>query len=173
MADVSQGPDGSPTQQEIKRPEIDEPAPKAQNSSSSQDNWMEIRVQGKLPERRSNHASFVEQRRNNYLYIHGGRDLKEGALDNMWRINISEVQRLQHDNSNDVQWELITTKGAGPKSISHHQCICVDDRMILIGGQSGDDDNGTIYALNLDKFQWSQMKQEGEVPQPRDDHSLV
>jgi len=49
---------------------------------------MEIRVGGKLPERRSNHASFLyEMGEEKYLYIHGGRDLKEGALDSMWRVN--------------------------------------------------------------------------------------
>jgi hypothetical protein len=36
----------------------------------------------------------VEHRRKDYLYIHGGRDLKEGALDNLWRIDIAGVQRL-------------------------------------------------------------------------------
>jgi len=48
-------------------------------------NWSEIRLSGKLPERRSNHCSFIV---NDYLYIHGGRDIKEGPMSNMWRLSI-------------------------------------------------------------------------------------
>jgi len=59
------------------------------------DDWIELRLQGKLPERRSNHCSFVVTIGNEeYLYIHGGRDLKEGALDSMWRLNLTAVQVL-------------------------------------------------------------------------------
>lgn len=56
--------------------------------------WSEIRVQGKLPERRSNHAAFIQNASRNYLFIHGGRDLKEGALDNLWRIDLDGVAAL-------------------------------------------------------------------------------
>jgi len=27
----------------------------------------------------------------NSLYIHGGRDLKEGALENMWRVDLDGI----------------------------------------------------------------------------------
>lgn len=61
--------------------------------------WYELRLQGKLPERRSNHCSFITHDGNGtqYLYIHGGRDLKEGAHSSMWRLNLREVEQLQHD----------------------------------------------------------------------------
>jgi|JI9StandDraft_1071089.scaffolds.fasta_scaffold714103_1 hypothetical protein len=97
--------------------------------------WSEIRVQGKLPERRSNHAAFIQNASRNYFYIHGGRDLKEGALDNLWRIDLDGVQALKDDPNRDVEWEPIKTTGASPGKISHHQCVCIDDIMILIGGQ--------------------------------------
>ncbi len=58
--------------------------------------WMEIKLQGKLPERRSNHSSFIG---GDYLYIHGGRDLKEGALDNMWKLNLGSIGSLQNDSN--------------------------------------------------------------------------
>lgn len=57
-----------------------------------QGEWMEVRVQGKLPERRSNHSSFIyEAKGSRYLFVHGGRDLKEGAIDNMWRLDLNEL----------------------------------------------------------------------------------
>ena len=57
------------------------------------DDWLELRLQGKLPERRSNHCSFIVkgEEEAEWLYIHGGRDLKEGALDSMWRVNLTAI----------------------------------------------------------------------------------
>lgn len=100
----------------------------------SDKDWMEIRVQGKLPERRSNHASFIEHRRKDYLYIHGGRDLKEGALDNIWRLDLNGIKRLSEDDQQELEWEQVKTKGQGPGPISHHTCAVIDDTMVLIGG---------------------------------------
>lgn len=45
--------------------------------------------------------------------------------------------------------------------------------MVLIGGQVSDDDNEEIYGLNLDKLTWSVIPQKGDVPEPRDDHTMV
>lgn len=50
--------------------------------------WSEVRLSGKLPERRSNHCSFIV---NDYFYIHGGRDIKEGPMSNMWKLSVSAV----------------------------------------------------------------------------------
>jgi predicted RNA binding protein YcfA (HicA-like mRNA interferase family) len=59
------------------------------------DGWFELRLQGKLPERRSNHCSFIMNNDGRqYLYIHGGRDLKEGAHSSMWRLDLGEVEKL-------------------------------------------------------------------------------
>jgi len=53
-------------------------------------------MQGKLPERRSNHVAFIwVNEGSEFMYIHGGRDLKEGNVASMWRLNCSTVQQLQ------------------------------------------------------------------------------
>ena len=96
-------------------PKTSGPAPAASSGGGADSNWMEVRVQGKLPERRSNHASFIQHSaRGNYFYIHGGRDLKEGALSNMWRIDIDGVARLKDDSTAEVQWEPVDLSGNGP-----------------------------------------------------------
>lgn len=65
------------------------------------DNWIEVRLQGKLPERRSNHTAFILTLRNEeYLYVHGGRDLKEGSIASMWRLNLSSIHSLMEDDGN-------------------------------------------------------------------------
>jgi hypothetical protein len=33
----------------------------------------------------------------NSLYVHGGRDLREGAIDNMWRLDLDAVMRATED----------------------------------------------------------------------------
>jgi len=66
---------------------------KSYGEEAEGDDWLELRLQGKLPERRSNHCSFIVkgEEEAEWLYIHGGRDLKEGALDSMWRVNLTAI----------------------------------------------------------------------------------
>jgi len=66
--------------------------------------------------------------------LHGGRDLKEGQLDNMWRVNIDDLKGLQEDPYKPLSWELITHTSKGPGKISHHTCSIHGEKMILIGG---------------------------------------
>jgi hypothetical protein len=39
------------------------------------------------------------------LYIHGGRDLKEGALDSMWKLNLDDLEHLNLDPFYQAAWE--------------------------------------------------------------------
>jgi len=130
-------------------------------------------VQGKLPERRSNHAAFIWQGSISYFYVHGGRDLKEGALDNMWRLNIDELDPLERDPYYPLHWEPVTVSGAGPGKISHHTCATISSQMVLFGGQIGIDDNSAVYTFDLPRCTWSRLEAGPGVPQPRDDHVLV
>lgn len=61
--------------------------------------------------------------------------MKEGALDNMWRLDLNDLQKLMEDPFYPCQWELINFKGSGPGRISHHTCGVSGDKMILIGGK--------------------------------------
>lgn len=42
------------------------------------------------------------------LYIHGGRDIKEGPMNNMWRLSVNGVQELIDDSEYGVAWEPVT-----------------------------------------------------------------
>ena len=55
------------------------------------------------------------------MYIHGGRDIKEGAMGNMWKLSISGVEELENDPNYGVQWEPVREKGHVPGKISHHK----------------------------------------------------
>lgn len=78
--------------------------------------------------------------------MHGGRDLREGSLDTMWRLDLDSVLRACEDSNYPAQWEQIAYKGnnssngAGPGKISHHRCgVVTGDKMVLVGGVKGED----------------------------------
>lgn len=126
-----------------------------------------MRLGGKLPERRSNHSSFIV---NGYYYIHGGRDIKEGPMGNMWRLNIQGVTELAEDPEYGVAWESITARGNVPGKISHHKPAVFGSSVVVYGGIN---DANEIYEFDSNKCMWSIMKQTGDVPAARDDHSLA
>lgn len=55
-------------------------------------NWCELKFEDVGPERRSCHASFVFE---NQLYIHGGNDVNEGCLSNMWALDLTKAAKNQ------------------------------------------------------------------------------
>jgi hypothetical protein len=58
--------------------------------SSDSKNWIEVRYAGHSapPERRAYHATFLH---GNKVYIHGGEDLAEGILGNMWSLDLNFI----------------------------------------------------------------------------------
>mmetsp|Transcript_1266 Transcript_1266/g.2291 ORF Transcript_1266/g.2291 Transcript_1266/m.2291 type:complete len:474 (-) Transcript_1266:82-1503(-) len=139
------------------------------NDNQNQDIWSEVRLSGKLPERRSNHCSFIV---NDYLYIHGGRDIKEGPMLNMWRLSIDSVKDLMDDPECGAAWEPVNFKGVMPGNISHHRPAVFGHSVVIFGGIKDYDNNPFVYEFDSHKLMWSKMTQSGEVPKPCDDHSL-
>ena len=91
----------------------------------------------------------------------------------MWRLDLNELQKLMEDPFYPAQWELIAFKGAGPGRISHHTCAVKDDKMILVGGLQGDASNKNLYVFEILNNTWSLVTSAtGDLPPPRDDHSL-
>ncbi len=108
------------------------------------------------------------------MYIHGGRDLKEGSISSLWRLNLTACREMGDDPSSTA-WESIQTSGKGPGAISHHKSCLIDPSTVVIyGGLSGEENSNVIFKLDLDRHVWSHMdfKQAAEVL-PRDDHALA
>jgi len=90
-------------------------------------NWYELRLSGKVPERRGYHSTFVN---GNKVYIYGGHDIREGTLDNLWMLDLDHMNDLElqpEDQERTFKWTLVETtfaKGV-PKQglISHHTSI--------------------------------------------------
>lgn len=74
-------------------------------------NWFEVRLQGKVPERRGYHSTFLHQ---DYMYIYGGHDIREGSMDNMWVINLNRFSDLDmppEEMDHSLEWKMVETKG--------------------------------------------------------------
>ena len=129
-------------------------------------NWYEYRVVGKAPRRRGYHSSFVYE---NYLYIHGGHDIREGTLEKMYRINLEP-------KSNDNEWEIIQQRGVEqPGKVGYHTLTRYGNKVYLIGGSDLGKDNTKMYEFNIDTNEWKVVNQKdsNNFPDPRDEHSAV
>ena len=86
--------------------------------------WIEIRTSC-APKRRSFHVSFIKD---NYLYIYGGKDISEGKLNDMWRLNLSADKLI---------WEEVTpTNNKHFPCRAHHTATEVNGKVYIIGGQN-------------------------------------
>ena len=91
------------------------------------------------------------------LYVHGGRDLKEGSISTMWRLNLSGIhQILEDDMSGEVgEWELVQTQGRGPSRISHHTAsVRPSKEIVFYGGLKGEESNNEIFLFNPNTNSW-------------------
>ena len=90
--------------------------------------------------------------------MHGGRDLKEGQIASMWRLNLSTVHAMAEDDGHNIpmEWELVNTSGHGPGRISHHTVsVRPGKEVVFYGGLKGDDANNDIFVFNPNTNQWS------------------
>lgn len=130
--------------------------------------WSEIRMTGALPERRTNHCSFIV---GDYLYIHGGRDIKVGSMNNMWRLGLNSIHDLLEDPETSVSWEPVEQKGNVPSNISHHRPAVQGHTVTVFGGII--EHGQSAYEFNSDNNSWSMLKHSGQQPKTRDDHALA
>ena len=145
-------------------------ARQAQNEEEREDfdyeeackSWSEYRISGKAPTRRGYHASFVHD---NYLYIHGGHDIREGTLEDMHKINLDP-------KGNDNQWEQINQRGVmQPGCIGYHSLTCHGDKAYLFGGSNLGKDNEKMFEFDINSHEWKVIKPNGDCPKTRDEHS--
>ena len=93
------------------------------------------------------------------MYIHGGRDLKEGPISTLWRVNLTLIQQLHENPQTKVGWEQIMTTGKDIGKISHHTCAMITPKEILFsGGLKGDSSSQSVFTLNLLTNVWSNVK---------------
>ena len=125
--------------------------------------WHEYRVTGRAPRRRSYHASFVYE---NYYYIHGGFDIREGTFEKLYKINLDP-------KTAENNWEEITQRGLEkPGKIAYHKLIRYENKAYLVGGSNLEKDNEKMFEFDTTTNEWKWIKPHGGVKlSPRDEHS--
>jgi uncharacterized protein related to proFAR isomerase len=81
------------------------------------------------------------------MYIHGGRDIKEGPMSNMWKMNIDGIKELMDEPETDIAWEPVNCKGTNPGNISHHKTAVFGLNVIVFGGIQGLDNLDDCYEF--------------------------
>lgn len=123
-------------------------------------NWFEVRLEGKVPERRGYHSTFVYGSK---MYIYGGHDIREGSMDNLWMIDLEDFNDLDmqpEDQERILEWHLVQTTAASkgnkrPGAISHHTSVVYGERMYMFGGSKASGiENNEFWALNIEKLSW-------------------
>ncbi|OMJ66727.1 hypothetical protein SteCoe_36331 [Stentor coeruleus] len=126
--------------------------------------WKEITTQGSLPRRRSYHTAVSWR---STLFILGGQDLREGALEGLWMLRIDSV------NPDAERWVKLKIQG-GPGAISRHTAVVFQNLMYVYGGTNTIVQYNTLYILDLEKMIWRTIRQLDEDNPPKmDSHSCV
>ena len=112
-------------------------------------NWSEKRVMNP-PKRRSFHTSCVYD---NHLYIFGGKDITEGKLGDIMKLNLLEE---------DSEWiEVKPEKGKILEPLAFHSGTLIGDKYYIIGGNNVFlRQSCNIYIYNLSENILSKIKME-------------
>ena len=113
-------------------------------------NWHEKRTLNP-PKRRSFHTSFIYD---NFLYIFCGKDITEGKLDDIMRINLKE--------ENEARWESVTpSNGKQLEPLAYHTGTLIGDEYYIIGGSNASlRQSPFIYIYNLSSNNLQKIKLE-------------
>ena len=90
----------------------------------------------------------------------------------MWKLSIKGLLELLDDSQYAISWEPVVCKGTVPPNISHHKAAVFGNSVIIFGGINDYENNKEVFEFDSIKNVWSKLKQSGDVPKPRDDHSL-
>ena len=145
-------------------------------------NWVELRLMGQQPDRRSYHSSFIFDKR---LFVYGGLDIREGSLNSLFELNLQCLGEISPDEltspggdplQSNFRWRLVQTTGNAahiPGKIAYHSSCVYKDNMYIFGGnipRSGraeDTNADDIYCdkinyLNLRTMTWSLIRTRGD-----------
>ena len=141
-----------------------------------------------LPKERAAHAATSNN--NNQMFIHGGSVGGSGlAEDELWLfdMNINNNNNNQNNNnnnnnnnSNDEQigkWKLLKINGPSPGKRYGHTLSCIQQYLILIGGNSISGLSNDIWMIDITQkeLNWQKIETENKekIPCPRLYHTSI
>ena len=145
-------------------------------------NWVELRLMGQQPDRRSYHSSFIFDKK---LYVYGGLDIREGSLNSLYELNLQCLGEISPSElaspggdpiQSNYRWRAVQTSGNAnhiPGKIAYHSSVVYKDNMYLFGGNTpgtnrGEEENqDDLYAdkmfyLNMRTMSWSMIRTRGD-----------
>jgi hypothetical protein len=107
------------------------------------ENWTELRLLGKQPQRRSYHSSFIYDKR---LFVFGGLDIREGSLNTLYELPLSCLNEVFGEDDLDSKpmvsqhkWREVQTSGNDahrPGNVAYHSSVIFKDSMYIFGGNN-------------------------------------
>jgi len=119
------------------------------------DGWEELNPDGN-PGARCLHTGAYDSRRGRMIIFGGQRG--SGALGDTWALDL-----------NAGVWQELAP-GAGPGGRKFPASIYdeANDRFVVLGGDTGTEKAGSVWALNLADDSWQELSHSGQGPTPRD-----
>lgn len=122
--------------------------------------WFKLASSGQVFSPRTGHECIFYKEN---VYLFGGTDDEE-RLNDMYKYNI----KYNH-------WEKVLYTGTPPLPRSGARGVAFDDKLIFFGGYQRK--RGTyfndLFAFNVEKKEWSEIKSKGQPPSQRTDHTVV
>lgn len=117
--------------------------------------WQELSPDGN-PGARCLHTAAYDSRRGRMIMFGGQRGA--GALDDTWAFDFSAGN-----------WEeLAPGTGPGGRKFPASTYDAVNDRFVVLGGDTGTEKADGVWALSLSDASWEQLSLTGDRPSPRD-----
>ncbi|XP_048738343.1 kelch domain-containing protein 1-like [Ostrea edulis] len=96
------------------------------------------------------------------LVIFGGRDIESRQSD----VHIFNTETRKWDMEMKVQ-------GQKPEPRSFHSAVSIGNKLVVVGGRGKENQHfADVHMFNCESKSWSQVKQNGAVPEGRSQHSL-
>ncbi|MED6134457.1 hypothetical protein PIB30_037254 [Stylosanthes scabra] len=123
--------------------------------------WVSPECKGTPPSPRESHTAALVG--GNRLVIFGGSG--EGRANYLNDLHILELGTMR--------WTCPELKGEFPVPRDSHSAIAIGNKLIVYGGDSGDQYHGNIDVLDMETMAWSKLKTQGSSPGFRAGHAAV
>ncbi|KAK2403245.1 Galactose oxidase/kelch repeat superfamily protein [Trifolium repens] len=123
--------------------------------------WIKPKCEGTPPSPRESHTATLVG--NERLVIFGGSG--EGDANYLNDLHILDLRTMR--------WSSIEVNGDLPVPRDSHCSLAIGNKVIVYGGDSGDQYHGDVSLLDMETMTWTRLKNQGSSPGVRAGHAAV